>query len=246
MIGLLLEFLFPSSCPGCGREFCQVCPEHSIEQQRLTAAGRCPRCYSETDGACRRCARQTFYFDAHRSLYAYTGSMKQLIGRWKFENHRPSGRLFLPDLTGALLELQPDRAGAIDSARRLRSFKPALDLLKSARQLKIPCGIDIGKKRIARTRKQSQRNKAGRYFEVRDSLELLRDLSRVKHYVLLDDVFTTGATANEAARLLKSCGVEKVSVLTVAMREEPEFDSNGADITANRPGFSGFDSTGQA
>ncbi|HNL01916.1 MAG TPA: hypothetical protein PKJ30_12435, partial [Leptospiraceae bacterium] len=65
-------------------------------------------------------------------------------------------------------------------------------------------------------------NQAGRYFEIRGSLECVRDLSLVKHYVLLDDVFTTGATANEAARMARIAGAEKVSVLTVAMREDLE------------------------
>jgi predicted amidophosphoribosyltransferase len=35
--------------------------------------------------------------------------------------------------------------------------------------------------------------------------------------VLIDDIFTTGATANECARVLKSSGFERVRVLTLAL-----------------------------
>jgi predicted amidophosphoribosyltransferase len=222
-LSVALEFLFPGSCVVCGRELCRICPEH--RPQFLSPEGRCPRCFFQLHrGKCLKCLGQEIFFDSHRSLYSYNASIRQLIGRWKFENDRPIGGLWISALTEILGQMGADRAGAIDSERRLRSFRPARDLLRAAGIAKVPCGIDLRKKRIARTRKQSQRNQAGRYFEVRDSLELLRDLSRVEHYVLLDDVFTTGATANEAARMLKKCGVSRVSVLTIAMREELELE----------------------
>ncbi len=242
-LSLTLEFFFPGSCVVCGRELCRVCPEH--RPPLLTAEGRCQRCFFQLHrGQCLKCAGQEMFFDFHRSLYAYS-ACRPLIGRWKFENDRPMSRLWIPALARNLLEIGADRVGVIDSERRVRSFRPAADLLEAARIAKLPCGIDLRKKRIARTRKQSQRNQAGRYFEVRDSLELLRDLSRVKHYVLLDDVFTTGATANEAARMFKKGGVSRVSILTIAMREELELESNGANFTAIGTRRAGFDSAGQ-
>ncbi len=38
--------------------------------------------------------------------------------------------------------------------------------------------------------------------------------------ILLEDVFTTGATANEAARVLKKGGVNDVTVLSLLFRED--------------------------
>lgn len=240
---LFLEFFFPGSCVVCGRELCRVCPEH--RPPLLSSKGRCERCFFELHrGKCLKCAGQEMFFDSHRSLFAY-GPAKELIGRWKFENDRPVSRLWTLDLARILAGMDADRAGVIDSERRVRSFRPAADLLSAARIAKLPSGIDLRKKRIAKKRKQSQRNQAGRYFEVRDSLELLRDLSRVKHYVLLDDVFTTGATANEAARVLKKGGVSRVSILTIAMREELELESNGANFTAIGTRRAGSNPAGQ-
>jgi predicted amidophosphoribosyltransferase len=35
--------------------------------------------------------------------------------------------------------------------------------------------------------------------------------------VLIDDIFTTGATASECARVLRAAGARRVAVLTLAM-----------------------------
>ena len=37
-----------------------------------------------------------------------------------------------------------------------------------------------------------------------------------KNLILLDDVITTGATLNEAKRILKECNVRKIKILTLA------------------------------
>lgn len=41
--------------------------------------------------------------------------------------------------------------------------------------------------------------------------------AQVKHILLVDDVITTGSTASEISKLLKGCGVEKVTVITVCL-----------------------------
>ncbi|MCE9597293.1 MAG: hypothetical protein K8S54_04930 [Spirochaetia bacterium] len=149
--------------------------------------------------------------------------VRSLIHRWKFENERNVVQLFLPHLKEALADIPADRVGVISGGKRsFRSFFPCDDLLTVCKSLKIPSGTDLRKKRIGKNKKQSHRNQAGRYFEIRDSLQVISDVSGVENYVVLDDVFTTGATANEASRILKIAGAKRVHILTLAMREELE------------------------
>jgi ComF family protein len=71
--------------------------------------------------------------------------------------------------------------------------------------------------RIKQTTPQKKMNPAERIknmknaFAVRDA-ELIRN----KNIVLIDDVFTTGATANECIKTLKKAGAKLISILTVA------------------------------
>ncbi|HMW60898.1 MAG TPA: hypothetical protein PKE49_06770 [Leptospiraceae bacterium] len=220
---MILDFLFPERCVVCSIEGQSLCGSHSLSSYVIDPVNRCPVCFVHRGPqGCPKCAGQDIYFSYHSSIYDYRGAVRDLIHRWKFENERSVFKVFLPELTRRLGRMNADRIGVIGSDLRTRSFAHSLDLLRAGKGAGLCGGVDFIKKRIGKKHKQSQRNQAGRYFEIRGSLECVRDLSLVKHYVLLDDVFTTGATANEAARMARIAGAEKVSVLTVAMREDLE------------------------
>ena len=60
---------------------------------------------------------------------------------------------------------------------------------------------------------------SGRWRNVRNAFELnhkYQDEVRGKHVVLIDDVFTTGATLDACARVLKASGAASVSGIVLA------------------------------
>jgi len=64
---------------------------------------------------------------------------------------------------------------------------------------------------VGQTGKQ-RRNNLANAFALRQPLN-----KAIKHVILVDDVLTTGSTASEISKLLKSQGVEKVTVITVCL-----------------------------
>jgi len=74
--------------------------------------------------------------------------------------------------------------------------------------------------RIRNTKNQARLSAKERWtnihgaFKIKDSLEYFR-----RSILLVDDILTTGATASEAARLLKKAGANKVAVLALAITE---------------------------
>jgi ComF family protein len=71
--------------------------------------------------------------------------------------------------------------------------------------------------RRAATAPQSALGRAKRAINVKNAFDLDgRDKVKDKRILLIDDVYTTGSTVNECARLLLNCGARHVDVLTLA------------------------------
>lgn len=72
-------------------------------------------------------------------------------------------------------------------------------------------------KRISATRPQSELDKKERLGNIKGAFEAARgELIYKKNLLLVDDLFTTGATLNECAGVLKKAGAGKINCLTFA------------------------------
>lgn len=71
--------------------------------------------------------------------------------------------------------------------------------------------------KVKNNRSQTDLNNVERKENVRNVYKVMRDfLIKDKKILVIDDVYTTGATANEVSRTLKNAGASKVIILTVA------------------------------
>jgi competence protein ComFC len=102
------------------------------------------------------------------------------------------------------------------SRKRWRGFNQAETLCQSiAKELDLPIADILLRNKITKTQKDLKRQE--RLTNVADAfkLKLGADI-RGKNLILIDDVTTTGATLQEAAKILKRNGAAKVICLTVA------------------------------
>lgn len=235
---MLLDLYVPSRCAVCEREvahqnLCGVCRK-TLEMDRLDASGlgRCGICWFQLqpDGHCAFCATRHVFFDRHRSLYHLSSNWRTVLNTWKFHNERRLYRLFVEPLVEAIGTLEGGvvRLGYIGSGRggwNVRSYQPCRDLCRAVgRRLGVKSSMFLEK--VHSSSKQSTRSKAGRFFEVAGAFAAVSRNSPSEHYVLLEDVFTTGATANEAARKLKNAGVNRVTVMSLLFREDLDCDDD--------------------
>lgn len=85
--------------------------------------------------------------------------------------------------------------------------------------------------RKQRRGRQSKRAFSDRFWQIVGGFEVVGEPVRGLRVLLLEDLFTTGATANEASRLLREAGAIEVRVISMVMREELDFSRGRSIIT---------------
>ncbi len=230
-----MDFCFPRQCPLCGRPsdrserlVCWDCfrslPLRTHFEAQCRVCGRVPEGFVEKDFVCDRCRQWPPAFDGARAAAPFQGGVRELLHAFKYRRSTWL-RADLCDLLGGACGLLPSRE-ACDlivpvplhpRRQKQRSYNQSA-LLASAlgRRLQIPVGLRY----LVRTRKtpsQTRLNARARRVNVRNAFEVRREeWVRGRRILLVDDVMTTGATLDAAARALKRAGAWRVWAVTVA------------------------------
>lgn len=225
MIALIADILLPSRCAGCGRPVSSrmnfLCEDCARAIPFLE--GACPVCSGPgpEQGGCPVCSGRRWYLDANITVAAYRGVMKSLLRELKFGRLKKLHAL-LGDLACRTLAERGVSADLVtwvpmnSKKRRDRGFNQS-ELI--ARVVSKKTGIPCRRLLVERGGTGKQRdlgfrdrfvNILGRYKTVADPL-----LSG-ESVLLVDDIFTTGATINECARQLRNGGAGSVISITMA------------------------------
>jgi ComF family protein len=237
IIDSVLRWIYPVNCIACGgpaddRRLSSIC-RPCWDSIRPIEEPVCPRCGRPFDSrlalthspghVCGACRERPPVFDQALSPYRYEGALEQAIRLFKYR-----GRANLARPLGDLALVWMDRIPACDlvvpvplhpDRLREREYNQALLLAdRIARRLNLPLSYDH-LMRVRATRPQTELDRADRARNVRRAFAVRRraDLEG-RRILLVDDVFTTGATANECAKTLRRAGVRSVSVFTLARR----------------------------
>ncbi len=153
------------------------------------------------------------------SFGRYEGVLKNLIHLFKYQNKFA----LAPSLAKLLLEITPQNTDIIIPVplyfKKLqeRKYNQAVLLGQElSKMMQAPLSVDILKKTLP-TPSQTALSQSERQKSILNvfSVEKVEKIIR-KHVALLDDVYTTGATAKECERVLLEAGAQKVSIITLA------------------------------
>ena len=177
---------------------------------------------AEAGSICGTCAATPPDYDVARAVFLYDDASKPLILKLKHADRTDVA----PFLASWMARVGKDVLGSADQIfavplhrKRLfsRQFNQAALLARHLSKLTDVPFSPAGLIRTRDTGSQGGRSRTGRARNVAGAFELSPRLSVIgKSCVVVDDVLTTGATVNACARVLKSAGAERVSVLTVA------------------------------
>jgi ComF family protein len=226
----LLEFFLPRMCLFCGvpvgeTALVAVCPdcEAQITWVASPLCTCCGRVFESRDGAdrvCGDCQTDPPPFARARAAALYDGPVTQAITRFKFSRQLA----FLPVMQHWLKQpICLELVAAADflapvplHPKRIknRGFNQSLLLAQT-----FP-GAAVAREALIRTRHTAPQvglNPKERQDNVKGAFAVT-DPARVKgqSVLLIDDLYTTGSTVKECAKVLRKAGARRVEVLTVA------------------------------
>ena len=235
----LLDLLYPPRCEVCdtlGPEaFCaqclaQVLP-HEPPECRLCGA-LLPRSPVTRD-ICAECAQTRRHYDGARSVGIHTATLRTAVLQFKFHNRRrlqgPLARLLADRLE---VEQEPPQGLPLRQVdclvpvplhprrRQWRGFDQAL-LLSTELSRLTGLPLVIGLARTRPTTPQIRLTPQEREDNVRGAFAAVGHAVAGKRILLIDDVYTTGATVSQAARAAKDGGAAAAYVLTVSRPAPP-------------------------
>ena len=212
MLKLVLDLLYPPVCGICGKiDQKELCPKCAIKLRNLEKA----RLY----------AYPHTHFEKHFYLFPYEGIIREKLIQYKFQ-----GKSYLSTFFAKILQNHEKMSRLLEKydiiipvpmyskKEKLRGYNQTALIAKEiakAYQNLIYDGKSLQK--IKDTKMQSSLNKKQRKNNIKNAYNVTNQQKiKDKKIVLLDDIYTTGATANECSKMLKQAGAKEILVVTIA------------------------------
>lgn len=218
------QMLLRWTCVACGGPARQadLCEDCTASLPRLhTCCPRCAQPLTVAAPACGRCLLRPPLFDQAWAAWRYAEPLDRLIQRFKLGGKLATGRA-LAETCARLLGARGDLPQLLVPVplhplrHRQRGFDQALELARVlGRSLRIPVAAKA-LQRVLDTPTQTGLNRRQRRSNMRRAFALGELPAQLRHVALVDDVLTTGATANACARVLRKAGLQRVEVWALA------------------------------
>lgn len=226
----LIDLFFPKFCFNCGKEGEYLCSDclaliDILEEQYCLVCGK-----RVIDGkTCLRCRSKTKIDGLYFAVSYQNKLIKKLISQFKYKP-------FIKDLSKILASLiithfylsnkldflvsEKSILAPVPLTRKklkLRGFNQSVEIAKELSLLLKISLVSNALIKIKNTQPQIELSKEERKENIKGAF-LCKNVERIKDkkIFLIDDVFTTGATMEECAKVLKSAGAREVWAITVA------------------------------
>lgn len=234
---LLADALLPPQCLACGAavdgvgRLCAACwAGVGFIAPPVCAACGLPFDFAIEPGAlCGACAAAAPVYHRARAVMRYDDGSRELVLGFKHGDRTEAAPAYGRWLAraGAELLAETDLIVPVPLHRwrllRRRYNQSALLALALGRACRRPAAVDL-MARVKATPSQAGLGAAARHANLRGAFSVRakwRDILRDKRVLLIDDVMTTGATVEAAARVLGRAGAARVEVLTLARVVRP-------------------------
>lgn len=229
---MCLGILYPQTCPVCDKIVKQqeklICSECRLKLSYVKEP-TCMKCGKSVGSNrvefCFDCKYVPKSFERNIALVHYTPIVSKALSKVKYYNRRQNLDFFCEELLRRHEKKIKSWHGQVlipvpihSSRRRQRGFNQAEEIGKRLQErLEIPMDCDV----LIRTKKtlpQKELNDKERLRNLKQAFAIRTDIAqKYDTVILLDDIYTTGSTAEACTRVLKQAGIKKVYMITIAI-----------------------------
>lgn len=246
LVSGLLDLVYPACCILCKntlgalektQRLCFAC-QNKLEKNRPPFCRRCSRpLENPAHHFCLNCQNTDLEFDRGWGVFLYNDTMQRLLHLFKYGS-KTGLRHFLGDQILSFINDYRIDLSTLDliipvplhsARRRERGYNQSLLI---ARIISEDLGIPLDDKslvRVIHTPNQARLTQKERWTNVEGAFKINNSNKlQFKNILLVDDLYTTGATASQAARILKAAGCHQVFFLatSIATLEQTKFSKN--------------------
>ncbi|MBR5637719.1 MAG: ComF family protein [Pseudobutyrivibrio sp.] len=231
----MLGILYPKRCVACDKVLLKIEKEIGFCREcagkiKLVGPVACMKCggplLDDRKEFCNNCAQAPKAFTQGKAIYQYTGNMKNAMYRFKYGNRRCYGRTFAEHALhyyGGWIKSKNIEVivpvPMYEKKEKKRGYNQATVLAKALSDM---TGIPVADKIVRRekeTEAMKQLNALKRKKNLLNAFSLQKNVVQFKKVLIVDDIYTTGTTMDEVAKVLKAGGVDEVFGISVCIGE---------------------------
>lgn len=222
------DYLYPHRCPFCHRaeeyEVCSYCAGILpwVKEPLCKKCGKPVR--KEEQEFCHDCSVHPHYFEEGRSLWLHKPPVNQSVYQFKYGGRRVYGEYYARQMYSVygrtIKRWNIDLIVPVPLYRKKQKKRGYNQAWILARGLAEMTGIPAEEKGILRVRPtvpQKELSDRQRKKNLKDAFKTSDDFRPGKNILVVDDIYTTGCTLDEAAKTLLVSGAEKVFFLTISV-----------------------------
>ena len=226
----ILELLYPVRCPVC-HEILKgkngICPDcrkrlHYIKEPK------CKKCGKQIEKAeqeyCRDCTRFGHSFDRGAAVFAYDDIMRRSISMFKYHNRREYAKVYAVEMYRHCRHFLKQAAPEVilpvpvhPLKKRERGFNQAELVAKELGKL---MNIPVDTKYLFRKEKttpQKELTRQQRKANLRQAFDVQKKGKYYQRVLLIDDIYTTGATIDGISEILRENQTNIIFFLTICV-----------------------------
>lgn len=224
----LLQLLFPLRCPVCddivqpgGEKICLEC----LGRLKLAVPPWCMKCgkkLAEEGEYCADCRRREHPFRRGRALYEYESAALSIY-RFKYGGRREYADFFgeqVAEYLGDFIRTaKPDALIPIPLHRKRRTARGYNQAELLARAIGSRVGVPVCTGflvRVKNTVPLKYENPEERQNNLKKAFNIAQNDVKLSKVIIIDDIYTTGSTMDEIARVLMEAGVKEVYCIALA------------------------------